>query len=174
MSEIATLAGGCFWCTEAIMRRLAGVTKVTSGYTGGVTINPTYEEVCSGQTGHAEAVQVEFDPQVISYQKILEVFLATHDPTTRDRQGYDVGSQYRSAIFYHDDVQKKVAEQTTAQIKGAVTEIVPAGEFYPAEIDHQQYYEINRNVPYCRAIIDPKIKKLMQKFGEKVQPGYKE
>ncbi|MBP9670588.1 peptide-methionine (S)-S-oxide reductase MsrA [Candidatus Woesebacteria bacterium] len=171
--EVATLAGGCFWCTEAIFRRLNGVSKVTSGYTGGKTENPTYEQVCTGTTGHAEAVQIEFDPAIIQYETILEVFMATHDPTTLNQQGNDIGTQYRSAIFYHSEEQKKVAQKAVSEVKGAVTEIVPYTTFYPAEIDHQQYYEINGKAGYCTYVIDPKIHKLIEKYGDLVKPGYK-
>lgn len=174
MIETATLAGGCFWCTEAVFRRLRGVKKVTSGYCGGTTPNPTYEEVCSGRTGYAESIQIEFDPEVIQFQAILEVFFATHDSTTLNRQGYDIGPQYRSAIFYHNDEQKELSESAKEKINGAVTEIVPYKEFYPAEVDQQQYYEINRSTPYCKLIISPKINKLMEKYGSLVADGYKE
>jgi peptide-methionine (S)-S-oxide reductase len=173
MMDLATLAGGCFWCTEAIFRRLNGVMKVTSGYTGGKTENPVYEQVCTGTTGHAEAIQIEFDPAVISYETILEVFFVTHDPTTLNQQGADVGTQYRSAIFYHSDAQKLAAENARRETKGAVTEIVPYSVFYPAEIDHQQYYEINGKAGYCTYVIGPKISKLLEKYGKLVKPGYK-
>lgn len=173
MSEIATLASGCFWCSEAIFRRLNGVTKVTSGYTGGTVANPSYEQVCSGKTGHAEAIQIEFDPQVISYETLLEVFFVLHDPTTLNRQGADAGTQYRSGIYYHTEIQKKIAQRTKAQISGAVTEVVPYSVFYPAEIDHQQYYEINPNAGYCSYVIAPKIHKLLEKYGTLVKSGYK-
>jgi peptide-methionine (S)-S-oxide reductase len=173
MMELATLAGGCFWCTEAIFRRLNGVMKVTSGYTGGKTENPTYEQVCTGTTGHAEAIQIEFNPAVITYETILEVFFATHDPTTLNQQGADIGTQYRSAIFYHSQSQKDAAEKMASGIRGAVTEIVPYSVFYPAEIDHQQYYEINGKAGYCTYVIDPKIHKLLEKYGKLVKPGYK-
>jgi peptide-methionine (S)-S-oxide reductase len=173
MTELATLAGGCFWCTEAIFRRLNGVSKVTSGYTGGKTANPSYEQVCTGTTGHAEAIQIEFDPAVINYETILEIFFATHDPTTLNRQGYDIGTEYRSAIFYHNESQKIIAEKAIANIKGAVTELSPYTVFYPAEIDQQQYYEMNPNGGYCNYIIDPKIRILFDIYGELVKPGYK-
>jgi peptide-methionine (S)-S-oxide reductase len=173
MTELATLAGGCFWCTEAIFRRLKGVSKVTSGYTGGKTENPSYEQVCTGTTGHAEAIQIEFDPAVISYETILEVFFATHDPTTLNQQGNDIGTQYRSAVFYHSDEQKELADKIVSATKGAVTEVAPYTIFYPAEIDHQQYYEINGKAGYCSYVISPKIHKLLEKYGELVKPGYK-
>lgn len=173
MTELATIAGGCFWCTEAIFRRLKGVTKVTSGYTGGKTENPTYQQVCSGTTGHAEAIQIEFDPAIIQYETILEVFMATHDPTTLNQQGIDIGTEYRSAIFYHSEEQKKVTERAVSEIRGAVTEIVPYTIFYPAEIDQQQYYEINQGSLYCNYMISPKIHTLLEKYGQLVKPGYK-
>lgn len=174
MIEKATLAGGCFWCTEAIFRRLKGVKKVTSGYSGGKTEKPTYEQVCTGTTGHAESIQIEFDQEIIKFETIMEVFFATHDPTTLNRQGVDIGTQYRSSVFYRSATQKKIAEQEKKKIKGAVTEIVPFTHFYPAEVDHQQYYEINGKAPYCTFVIAPKIHKLLEKYGELVAPGYKE
>lgn len=173
MTELATLAGGCFWCTEAVFRRLKGVLKVTSGYTGGVVDNPTYEEICSGTTGHAEAIQIEYDSDIIQYPTLLKIFFATHDPTTLNRQGYDVGTQYRSAIFYHSDMQRQEAEKAVSMIAGAVTEIEPYTIFYPAEIDQQQYYEINGNSPYCNIIIAPKVNKLFDEYTELVKDGYK-
>lgn len=173
MSELATLAGGCFWCTEAIFRRLRGVSKVTSGYTGGTVANPTYEQVCTGRTGHAEAIQIEYDEQEINYETLMEVFFALHDPTTLNQQGADIGTQYRSAVFYHGDKQRRLAEKAKAQSLGAVTEIVPYSVFYPAEVDHQQYYEINQNAGYCSYVIAPKIHKLLEKYGTLVKPGYK-
>jgi peptide-methionine (S)-S-oxide reductase len=174
MSEAATLAGGCFWCTEAVFRRIKGVEKVTSGYAGGHVENPTYEQVCTGTTGHAESIQIEFDPAVIKYETLLEIFFATHDPTTLNQQGNDIGTQYRSAIFYHTAEQRKAAEEAKGKIKGAVTEITGYTNFYPAEVDHQQYYEINGNAPYCSIVISPKIHKLMERYGELVKEGYKE
>jgi len=172
MTQSATLAGGCFWCTEAIFRRLRGVVKVTSGYTGGTIANPTYEQVCTGRTGHAEVIQIEFEPEQITYVTILEVFFSLHDPTTLNQQGADVGTQYRSAIFYHSERQKTEAETTKAGVVGAVTEIVPYSVFYPAEIDHQQYYEINQNAGYCNYMIAPKIHKLLEIYGQLVKPEY--
>ncbi len=163
--EIATFANGCFWCTEAVFQRLKGVTKVTSGYTGGSIQNPTYEQVCSGSTGHTESLQIEFDSQVIPYETLLEVFFATHDSTTLNRQGNDVGTQYRSAIFYHTPEQKQAAETAKSKISEAVTEIVPAISFYPAENYHQDYYNLHKQAPYCSVVISPKIKKLLEKFG---------
>lgn len=173
---IATLAGGCFWCLEAVFKRLNGVVNVVSGYTGGVIANPAYEEVCSGSTGHAEAVQITFDPDIISFAELLDVFWRIHDPTTPDRQGADVGTQYRSAIFCHDTDQKETAERSLREaeaLKGwpdpIVTEIVPFEIFYPAEKHHQDYYRLNPHQPYCRMVIDPKIRKLEVGFREKLK-----
>jgi peptide-methionine (S)-S-oxide reductase len=162
--EKATVAGGCFWCTEAIFRRLKGVSSVVSGYTGGTVPNPTYEQVCTGKTGHAEAIQIAFDPKIISYDTLLDVFFHLHDPTTKDRQGADVGTQYRSAVFYHSEDQKKVAENKIEP--GFTTEIVPYTNFYPAEEGHQDYYSKNSYAPYCQVVIDPKINKLMSEYSE--------
>jgi peptide-methionine (S)-S-oxide reductase len=171
--ETATFAGGCFWCTEAVFQRLRGVQSVTPGYTGGAKLNPTYEEVCTGYTGHAEAVQVVFDAEVISYEQLLEVFFHLHDPTTLNRQGADIGTQYRSAVFYHDEAQRETAERVKRDVDASgayddkiVTEITPAGEFYPAEDYHLDFYERNRTYPYCRAVIDPKITKLFKSYSE--------
>ena len=154
--EIATLAGGCFWCLEAVFREVDGVQNVVSGYTGGTTVEPTYEQVCSGKTGHAEAVQVSFDPSRISYRQILEIFFSIHDPTTLNRQGADVGTQYRSAIFYNDERQKIVAEELITELNEAhlwkkpiVTQVVPLLNFYPAEEYHQHYYDKTGKSPYC-------------------------
>ncbi len=165
-SEIATLAGGCFWCTEAVFERLKGVTAVMPGYTGGKTENPSYEDISSGNTGHAESIQITFDPQVITYGKLLDVFFALHDPTTLNRQEADVGTQYRSVVFYHDEAQKKIAETKKAQIPKAVTEIVPFTKFYNAEDYHREYYDKNHGAAYCRLVIDPKIKKLYKEFKD--------
>jgi len=167
-TELATLGGGCFWCVEAVYERLPGVNSVTSGYAGGHTKNPTYKEVCGGDTGHAEVTQIEFDPTVISYEKLLDVFWEAHDPTTLNRQGADTGTQYRSVIFYESDAQKAAAEKSklAAQkmfAKPIVTEIVPLTKFYKAEGYHQDYYRNNQNAPYCRAIIRPKLEKLDRK-----------
>ena len=171
----ATLAGGCFWCTEAVFQRLKGVTAVLPGYTGGTRPNPTYNEVCSGQTGHAEAVQIEFDPAVISYEDLLHVFFELHDPTTLNRQGADTGTQYRSAIYYHDEEQRATAERVKAEVDASkayrdpvVTEITAASEYYPAEDYHIDFYNQNRGNGYCRVVIDPKVQKLFKEFGEKV------
>lgn len=178
--EIATLAGGCFWCTEAIFRRLIGVVEVVSGYAGGAGEYPNYEQVSSGQTGHAEAVQIKFDPTIISYQKILDVFWATHDPTTLNRQGNDIGTQYRSVIFYHNPEQQTIAEKSLDNLsrtetagRQIVTEIIPFQNFYKAESYHQQYYEVNKNSnPYCSLVIGPKINKLIEKFNSLVNDQY--
>lgn len=178
--EIATLAAGCFWCTEAVFRRLKGVEEVTSGYAGGAGENPTYEDVSSGKTGHAEAIQIKFDPTQMSYQRLLDVFWATHDPTTLNRQGADVGTRYRSIIFYHTPEQKVVAEKsrdnmtrTEAAGRSIVTDIIPFQHFYPAESYHQSYYEANKNSnPYCALVIDPKIAKLIEKFNSDVKEEF--
>lgn len=170
-TEIATLGGGCFWCTEAIFQMIPGVKKVVSGYAGGVKENPTYKEVCSGTTGHAEVIQVEFDPAQISYGRILETFWEAHDPTTLNRQGADVGTQYRSIILYSNDAQKKAAESSKAEAQKQfahpiVTEITPLKKFYRAEGYHQDYYQQNTSQPYCRAVIQPKVEKFAKKVGK--------
>lgn len=169
--ELATFAGGCFWCIEAVFDELRGVTSVTSGYAGGRTANPSYEEVCGGKTGHAEVVQIGFDPQVISYRQLLEVFFAVHDPTQLNRQGADVGTQYRSAVFYHDEVQGLAAETFLQELHeagvDAVTEVSPLSEFFSAEEYHQRYFQRNPTQPYCLASIPPKLEKLRQKFAER-------
>lgn len=174
--EVATLAGGCFWCLEAVFDDLRGVESVESGYTGGRVPNPTYRQVCAGTTGHAEVVQVAFDPQVVSFRELLEVFFTIHDPTTLNRQGADVGTQYRSAIFYHSPEQKEIAEKTIAELDAEgiwdapiVTEVVPLREFYVAEDYHQEYYAQNASQPYCRAVVAPKVAKFRQKFLEKLK-----
>lgn len=174
--EIATLANGCFWCTEAIFQILNGVEKVTSGYSGGKVKNPTYNEVTSGETGHAEVIQIQFNPSVITFQEILDVFFATHDPTTLNRQGYDVGTQYRSAIFYHSTAQKEVAESfikalTEAKVydKKIVTQVTPFEAFYDAEAYHQNYYNNNKNQGYCVAVINPKLDKFIKKYKDKLK-----
>ena len=173
--ETATFGAGCFWCVEAIFQELNGVHSVVSGYTGGTADNPTYQQVCSGTTGHAEAVQITFDPAVISYADLLYVFWRTHDPTTLNRQGSDVGAQYRSVIFYHNEVQKAVAEQSKKEAEAAglwpnpiVTEIVPFRNFYQAETYHQDYYRLNPDQPYCHFVIDPKIRKFKKEFQGKL------
>lgn len=163
--EVATFGEGCFWCGEAIFKRIKGVKKVVSGYSGGVTENPSYEDVCSDTTGHAEVIQITFDPKIISYEELLEFFWKSHDPTQLNRQGPDVGTQYRSVIFYHDDKQKKAAEKSLKQQQKIfnnkiVTQIVPLEKFYNAEGYHQDYYEKNKNAPYCRLVIWPKLLKM--------------
>ena len=171
----ATLAGGCFWCLDAAYRRLRGVKSVVSGYAGGNVPNPSYEAVCTGRTGHAEVVQLEFDPGVVTYRELLEVFFGIHDPTTLNRQGNDIGTQYRSAIFPHDAEQEKTARAVIAELEAEhtfdapiVTTIEPLGTFYPAERYHQDYYDRNQNQPYCAAVISPKIAKLRKKFADKL------
>ncbi|MEM3383778.1 MAG: peptide-methionine (S)-S-oxide reductase MsrA [Nitrososphaerales archaeon] len=163
--EKATLGAGCFWCVEAIFQRIKGVKSVISGYSGGIVENPTYEEVCSGRTWHAEVVQIIFDPKVISYEEILNVFWNIHDPTSLNGQGPDKGTQYRSIILYHNEEQKRIAEKSKTEVskkfdKPIVTEIKPLTKFYKAEDYHQDYYNRNRNIPYCRFVIHPKLKKL--------------
>jgi len=174
-TETATLGGGCFWCTEAVFQQLRGVRSVTSGYCGGTTANPTYEQVCSKQTGHAEVVQIVFDPRQIAYADILDVFFRTHDPTTVDRQGNDVGPQYRSVVFYHNDAQRHTAEQVKQSLDSAgafggpiVTGIEPAAEFYPAETYHQDYFDSNPRQPYCSLVIAPKVDKVRKTFEDKL------
>jgi peptide-methionine (S)-S-oxide reductase len=165
-AEVITLAAGCFWCTEAIFQQVPGVLSVTSGYSGGTTKNPTYSQVCTGATGHAESSRIVFDPRKTSLEKILAVFWEAHDPTSLNHQGNDYGTQYRSAIFYYTDEQRQIAEKSKAEAakefsKPIVTEIVKAGEFYPAEDYHQNYYQLNKNInPYCSIVISPKLKKL--------------
>jgi peptide-methionine (S)-S-oxide reductase len=174
--EIATLAGGCFWCLEAVFKDLRGVEKVESGYTGGSLPNPTYYQVCEGTTGHAEVVQITFDAEVVSFKELLQVFFTIHDPTTLNRQGADVGTQYRSAIFYHSPEQKDIAERVIEELNQAeiyddpiVTEVTPLTEFYKAEDYHQQYYEQNPNQPYCQAVIAPKVSKFRKLYLEKLK-----
>jgi peptide-methionine (S)-S-oxide reductase len=175
-TETATFANGCFWCTEAVFQRLKGVEKVTSGYTGGHIKNPTYEQVCNKNTGHAEALQIQFDPQQISFDELLEVFWKTHDPTTLNRQGNDVGPQYRSAIFYHNDNQKQKAEKYKKALNESgifdapiVTSIEPFTVFYPAENYHNNYYNRNSSQPYCYYVIKPKVEKLEKVFADKLK-----
>ncbi len=174
-TEIATFGAGCFWCVEAVFQELKGVLKVESGYMGGAIPNPTYREVCTGTTGHAEVTRITFDPTVISYEELLEVLWTTHDPTTLNRQGADAGTQYRSAIFYHSEDQKSKAEKskkdvaTTIWDSPIVTEIVPADTFYPAEEYHQDYYALNPNAGYCRAVISPKVAKVRATFTDKLK-----
>lgn len=173
--ETATLGAGCFWCVEAVFQQLKGVEKVESGYSGGHVKDPSYREICSGNTGHAEVCQVHFDPNVISFEEILEVFWTTHDPTTLNRQGNDVGTQYRSAIFYHDEKQKEIAERSVKEVAvqiwddPIVTEISPLTNYYPAEEYHQNYWFQNGNQPYCRIVINPKVEKFRKKFADKLK-----
>ncbi len=174
--ETATFGGGCFWCTEAVYQELQGVYKVVSGYSGGRTENPTYEEICTGRTGHAEVIQIEFDPKQIGFAELLEVFWKTHDPTTLNRQGADVGTQYRSVVFYHNDTQKNLAQEYKQKLDAAgafvdpiVTEITAAKKFYPAEDKHQNYYSLNSGQGYCRAVIAPKVEKVRQVFADKLK-----
>lgn len=176
--ETAILANGCFWCTEAVFKRLKGVTSVMPGYTGGTVIHPSYERVSSGSTGHAEALEIMFDPQVISFDTLLDVFFATHDPTTLNRQGNDVGTQYRSGIFYRNASQKETAEVKIRQLteehafgEPIVTEITPFTTFFPADQSHRDFYDQNREYGYCRLVIDPKIKKLYKDFSDQVKEG---
>lgn len=179
MPEIATLAGGCFWCTEAVFQRINGIEQVTPGYAGGTVANPSYDQVTMGNTGHAEAIQITFDPELISYQEILDIFWHTHDPTTLNQQGNDIGPQYRSVIFYHDEAQKKIAHDSKTILekraefpKPIVTEIVPFSNFYVAEDYHKNYYENHKDAAYCDLVISPKIKKLMEKYGNQVKKEY--
>ncbi len=174
--EVATLAGGCFWCLEAVFLELAGVERVVSGYAGGHVPNPSYELVCMGVSGHAEVVQVTFDPDVISFRDLLEVFFTVHDPTTPNRQGPDIGTQYRSVIYYHDEAQRQAAEETIAEFDGRavwddpiVTEVLPLDTFYAAEEYHQDYYQRNREQPYCQAIVAPKVAKARKVFLERLR-----
>jgi len=174
--ETAVFGGGCFWCLEAVFQRLPGVKSVESGYMGGRVENPTYKQVCTGTTGHAEVVRVTFDPSQISYRDLLEVFFAIHDPTTLDRQGNDVGTQYRSAIFYNSDEQRREAEKVVAELTAAgefpapiVTAVEPATTFFVAEDYHQNYFNENSNQPYCRFIIAPKLEKFRKAFAEKLK-----
>jgi len=176
--EIATLAGGCFWCLEAVYQDMAGVLRVESGYMGGHLENPTYEQVCAGHTGHAEVVQITFDPGLTSYREILSVFFSIHDPTTRDRQGNDVGTQYRSAIFYHDDAQRAAAEDLIRELTAEeafpapiVTKVEPAEAFYKAEAYHQNYFRNHPQQPYCAFVVAPKVKKFREKYAARLRQG---
>ena len=167
-TELATVGGGCFWCTEAVLERLPGVKSVISGYAGGHVDNPTYEQICTGRTGHAEVIQVEFDPAVVGYEKILDLFFEAHDPTTMNRQGADEGTQYRSVIFYHNEAQQQAAARAKIAAQAlwpdpVVTEITPLPKFYPAEKYHQDYFKNNPNAGYCTFVIKPKMKKLQSK-----------
>lgn len=174
--EIATLAGGCFWCLEAVYDELKGVESVESGYMGGKTENPSYEDVCSGRTGHAEVVQISFDPTIVSFKEILQVFFVIHDPTTLDRQGNDIGTQYRSAVFFHSAAQKAAAEQVIANLNArkiyddpVITEVAPASKFYLAEDYHQEYFRRNPAQPYCAFVVRPKLAKFRKHFLEKLR-----
>jgi peptide-methionine (S)-S-oxide reductase len=174
--QIATLAGGCFWCLEAVFTELKGVGSVTSGYSGGKVVNPSYEQVCGGMTGHAEVVQVRFDPSVISYRDLLTIFFTIHDPTTLNRQGNDVGTQYRSAVFYHDEQQKKIAEEVIREMTESkvwdapiVTGVTPFDTFYPAEDYHQDYFKNNPFQGYCRVVIAPKVAKFRHEFAQRLK-----
>jgi len=174
--EIATLAGGCFWCTEAVFKDLKGVEKVEPGYAGGTVPNPTYEQVCTGRTGHAESVQVTFDPAIISYEELLKIFFTVHDPTTLNRQGADVGTQYRSVIFYHSDQQKSTAQRVVSEVTAAklwnapiVTQIEPFQAFYRAEAYHHDYFENNPRQPYCQMVIAPKVRKFREHYMQKLK-----
>jgi peptide-methionine (S)-S-oxide reductase len=176
--EVATLGGGCFWCLEAVFEPLEGVHKVVSGYMGGQVANPTYKQVCTGTTGHAEVIQVGFDPDVISYREVLELFFAFHDPTTLNRQGHDTGTQYRSAIFTHSPEQEATAKAVIAELTASrayagpiVTQVEPAPAFYPAEDYHQGYYRQNSSQPYCAATITPKLAKLRSKYAARLKPA---
>ncbi|MHC4876810.1 MAG: peptide-methionine (S)-S-oxide reductase MsrA [Planctomycetota bacterium] len=174
------MGAGCFWCVEAVFEQIEGVTAVRSGYTGGAIENPTYEQVCTGTTGHAEVIQLDYDPAVTSFEEVLQVFFSSHDPTTLNRQGADVGTQYRSAVFYHSDQQKQVAEKVIAELDKAgafsnpiVTEVSEFKKFYEAEDYHQDYFELNGRAPYCRLVIVPKIEKVKKVFAEKLKPTAK-
>ncbi len=174
--EVATLAGGCFWCLEAIFKEVRGIEKIVSGYSGGTIVNPSYAAVCSGATGHAESVQLIYDPKKISFKEILDIFFAVHDPTTLNRQGADVGTQYRSAIFYHSPEQQAEAEETILQLNASrdrrvpvVTQVAPFTDFYPAEDYHQEYFSRNPGQPYCSVVIAPKLDKFRKQYIKKVK-----
>jgi len=179
-TEIATLANGCFWCTEAIFKKIKGVKNILPGYAGGTLKNPSYEQVCTGRSGHAESIQIEFDPNVITFEKILDIFWRSHDPTTLNRQGNDVGTQYRSAIFYHDERQKQIAEKSKTNLEKEnvykdpiVTEITHFTNFFVAEDYHIDYYEKHKDAPYCTFVINPKLHKLIQNHRNDVKEEYK-
>lgn len=174
-----TFGAGCFWCTEAVFDALEGVILATSGYAGGGVDQPTYEQVCAGNTGHAEAVQITYDPSKVSYNELLEVFWATHDPTTPNRQGHDIGHQYRSVIFYQDEEQKRLADESRKRLAASVeyrdpivTEITPLKKFFPAEAYHQEYYKTNKDAPYCQMVITPKFQKFAERFKHKLKNRY--
>ena len=178
-SETATLANGCFWCSEAIFKRLKGVKSVTPGYAGGTIKNPSYDQVCNGTTGHAESIQIVFDPSVIDFDKILNIFWHTHNPTTLNRQGNDVGTQYRSAIFYHNEKQREIAEKSKKDLEkeriykdSIVTEVIPFRNFYTAENYHKDYYDNNKQAAYCNFVIDPKIRKLLKEYENDIKSEY--
>ncbi|HTP89787.1 MAG TPA: peptide-methionine (S)-S-oxide reductase MsrA [Bryobacteraceae bacterium] len=177
-TETVTLAGGCFWCLEAVYEQMRGVTRVQSGYMGGNLPHPTYQQVCTGRTGHAEVVQIDFDPDIVTIRDLLEVFFVIHDPTTRDRQGNDIGTQYRSAIFYHSDAQREAAEQIVHELQAEkafagpiVTQVLPAAEFWPAEDYHNEYFRRNPEQPYCSFVVAPKVAKFKKKFTEMLKPA---
>lgn len=177
--EEITLANGCFWCTEAVFKRVRGILSVEPGYSGGFVKDPSYDQVCTGETGHAEAIQIRFDPQIIPLEKLLEIFWYTHDPTTLNRQGNDIGTQYRSAIFYQTSEQKDIATSVKDNIEKKkvysspiITEITPFENFYPAEKYHKDYYDNNKDVPYCSYVIDPKVQKLLSNFQDNVKHEY--
>lgn len=179
-TEIATLANGCFWCTEAVFKRLKGVISVMPGFSGGHTLKPTWRDVCTGTTGHAESIQITFDPSIISFEKILDVFWHTHNPTTLNQQGNDIGTQYRSAIFYHDEKQKEIAEKSKEAFEKSgtykdpiVTEITKYTGFYAADAYHRNFYESGNRPDYCRFVIDPKLHKLLQEFGKDIKEEYR-
>jgi peptide-methionine (S)-S-oxide reductase len=179
-TQITTLANGCFWCTEAVFKRLKGVISVEPGYSGGMVENPTYEQVSSGDTGHAESIRIEFNPDIISFKTILDVFWYTHDPTTLNQQGNDIGTQYRSVIFYHDEKQKEEALKSKLELEKEriykdpiVTEITPFINFYEAENYHKDYFDKNKEYPYCRFVINPKLKKLLEKYSDRIKEEYK-
>jgi len=174
--SVATLGGGCFWCLEAAFEQVAGVKLVVSGYAGGRIPDPTYEQVCTGRTGHAEVVQITFDPAVISYRELLDIFFVLHDPTTPDRQGADAGPQYRSIILYHSDEQRRIAEATIRELDAAglwpdpvITQVVPLTDFFPAEDYHQHYFQRNPHQPYCQFVVAPKVQKVRQKFSYRLK-----
>jgi peptide-methionine (S)-S-oxide reductase len=175
-TQLATLGGGCFWCTEAVFTELKGVEKVESGYSGGTVTNPTYQQVCTGRTGHAEVVQIAFDSTVMSYKEVLQIFFTVHDPTTLNRQGADVGPQSRSVVFYHNEEQRKIAEEVMRGIEGAkiwddslVTQLVPFESFYKAEDYHQEYFKQNRHQPYCQVVVAPKVAKFRAHYRERLK-----
>ena len=175
-TEMATLGGGCFWCLEAVFDQVVGIKNVVSGYAGGISKHPSYQEVCSGHTGHAEVVQITFDPATLSYRDLLEIFFSIHDPTTLNRQGDDIGTQYRSVIFFHNDEQRSIAHQVIQEIEAkniwpnpVVTEVVECTDFYPAEEYHQEYYQRNQYQPYCQVVIAPKLAKFRKQYLEMIK-----